>query len=103
MHETWLKARERAVPVGDGKVMRTDLLRTRFHYRVVEVRAVCRQDGFSTALQLVPTHVCRLWSEYDSARSDLPFSVAEVLKRKGKEVVPLLVSTLYSALLIADG
>lgn len=84
MHETWLKARERAVPVGDGKVMRTDSLRTRFRYHVVEVRAVCRQDGFSAALQLVPSHVCRLRSEYDSAWSDLPFFCGRSPQEEGE-------------------
>ena len=91
------------MPVGDGEVTRTDALRTRFPDRVVEVRAACRRDGFAAASQLVPSHVRRLQSEYDSGGSDLPafFSLA-VLKRKRKEVVPLLVSALCPALLNAD-
>lgn len=99
MAKTW----ERAVPVGDGKAMWTDSSSTRFRYRVVEVRAACRRDGFSAASQLVPSHVHPLQSEYGlgTVQFVCRFSVA-VLKRKWKEVVPLLVSTLYPALLNAD-
>lgn len=87
---------EHVVPVGEGKVMWTAPLRTRWCYRAIEVGAVCRCDGFSAASQLVP-------STCDSGQVHLSaFYSMAILQRKWKEVVLLLDSTLYPAPLNAD-